>query len=1026
MSHQPVSSQTVERNAAAAHPARGSKLLGAGLAVALLAAGSALLVDDLTSQAHAAVDHKDADYRLSSLRVFNRVVLLVKEQYVEPNRIHPKEMLLAALDAVEKSVPEVLIEEPVAGKASVGVVVGAERKDFALDDLTSLWELSFKLRDIFRFLETRISPEVDRRDVEYAAVNGMLTKLDPHSVLLEPKFSQEMKLSTKGEFGGLGIVISIRDGFLTVISPIDGTPADKVGVKAQDRIVKIGEESTINMGLDEAVERLRGKPHTDVVVWIERKGWEEPKKFVITRDIIKVDSVTHQLMDDKVGYVKVKQFQGRTADDVQAAVEDMEKTAGGKLKGLVLDLRNNPGGLLDQAVEVSNLFLNDGVIVVTQEGGVNGERKEIRASPRPGKIDLPLVVVVNGGSASASEIVAGAIKNRNRGVIVGDQTFGKGSVQQLYDFPDGSSLKLTIGQYLTPGDESIQSIGIAPDVEVRPILAADKENLNVFPDLHTREEDLESHLDDARIKHREPQFRVAYLSDVVADDENERREASSKFHDDYELKFVRRVMGLTRGASRQAILDASRVAIDQSRVEEQKKIDEALGKLGLDWSGGAEKGGKLTATIAVQPSVKSGESMAITINVRNDGAAPMYRVHGLSDATLGYLVDKEFLFGKIAPGETKSWTVDTKIPKDLTSRKDVVRVTFADGGAAPLGVLDVPVTIAGLERPRFSYALFIDDSQGGNGDGLVQIGESVELVAQIKNAGAGTAEEPTALLKNLGGAETFIQTGRQKLTALKPGASGIARFQFKVQSPTPEIEMRMQVFDGVMGDFLTEKLTFPVKDAVEVKKHKRTVEATQAVQVLAAADQGSPVVARADAGSRLDAVAEVGPFVRVKLGDQLYGYIASAGVGPAKGKAQLGAGGEPKGLSWVYGRDPPHVTFPGIDASKPISVDGGVFNLQAKIDDDGKVYDVYVFSNDQKVHYERLAKESGPARAGNGAGAAGATAALVKAAIQLKPGINVITVVAREDDEFAQREVLTVFSTQGDPLAEAMKHRRGR
>jgi carboxyl-terminal processing protease len=193
------------------------------------------------------------------------------------------------------------------------VIVGKERRTFFLDDLTSLWELSFKLRDVFRFLETRMSDEVDRQEVEYAAVNGMLAKLDPHSVLLEPRYLKEMKLNTKGEFGGLGIVISVRDGFLTVISPIDGTPAAQAGILAQDRIVKIGKESTINMGLDEAVERLRGKPGTEVVIWVIRKGMEEPKEYTIVRAIIKVESVTHQLLDNKYGYVKLKQFQGRTA-----------------------------------------------------------------------------------------------------------------------------------------------------------------------------------------------------------------------------------------------------------------------------------------------------------------------------------------------------------------------------------------------------------------------------------------------------------------------------------------------------------------------------------------------------------------------------------------------------------------------------------------------------------------------------------------------------------------------------------------
>lgn len=980
--------------------------------LALLGAGVALISVDASAPARAA-PKKDDNYRLSSLRVFNRVVLLVKEQYVEPERIAPKKMLVDALEAVEKQVPEVLVEET--QENTLSVVVGNERRTFFLNDITSLWELSFKLRDVFRFIETRISSDVDRREVEYAAVNGMLSYLDPHSVLLEPRYSKEMRLSTKGEFGGLGIVISQRDGFLTVISPIDGTPASKAGILAQDRIVKIGEESTINMGLDDAVERLRGKPGTKITIWITRKGMKEPKKVVITRAIIKVDSVTHQLLDKKLGYVKVKQFQGHTAEDVHAAVQKMRQEAGGQLSGLILDLRNNPGGLLDQSVEVSNLFLDDGVIVVTQEGGAKGERKEIRAVPRPGKIEVPLVVLVNGGSASASEIVSGAMKNRDRGLIVGTQTFGKGSVQQLYDFPDTSSLKLTIGQYLTPGDESIQSVGITPDVNVEPVFAGSKESLNLFADRYTKEADLAAHLDDDRIRKRKPIFDLDYLAPELDTAELERRAASSKFHDDFEIAFARRVLESASGNTRSALLNTARAVTAQVEVEESKKIVAALRKLNIDWTlGAAAKDAQIAARVVSAEPVKAGDTAKVTLEVKNVGAEPLHRVRGVSKATISLLNDQEFLFGKLEPGATATWTAEVKMPKDVQDRLDIMRVQFSEGMNRKLSRLDVPVTTLGLARPAFSYALFVDDTESGNGDGLLQVGETVDLVASIKNSGEGEAEKPTALLKNLGGAETFIAKGRQNLDALKSGKSGVARFRFRVQKDRDgkapgEVELRLQVFDSVMGDYLAERIELPVyPDAKSASVDKGVVKANREVAVRAAADRSAPVVALATEGAKLAKEARVGDYLRVNLGQKMHGYVAAADVGPAKGRVALSEG-RPMGLSYVYGRDPPRVSFPK-EKTDSVVVDGDLYALTVRIEDDGPVNDVYIFNGNEKVFYKRLRTSD-------------VTDESFDAKIELKPGVNVLTVVAREDDEFAQRRVLTVFSKKGDPLEDRKKTR---
>jgi carboxyl-terminal processing protease len=295
---------------------------------------------------------------------------------------------------------------------------------------------------------------------------------------------------------------------------------------------------------------------------------------------------------------------------------------------------------------------------------------------------------------------------------------------------------------------------------------------------------------------------------------------------------------------------------------------------------------------------------------------------------------------------------------------------------------------------------------------MLQLGESVALVVGIKNNGKGAAAEPTALLKNLGGPEVFIDVGRQRLDALAPGASGVARFTFKVvappDAPPPEkVELRLQFFDNALGDYLVEKLSFPLKPAPgPTSKAKGVVEASAPVSILAAADAGAAVVARANAGARLEQVGEANGFVRVRLGgESLYGYVQSSGVSPSKGKPAVGIG-ETTGLSLVYGRDPPAIRF--VDAAgaprTDAVVDGDRFDLVARIVDDGRVNDAYVFVGDQKIFYQRLDSR-------------GPTDVTLRHTVKLEPGVNVITVVAREDDEFAQRETLTVYSRAGDPFA---------
>jgi carboxyl-terminal processing protease len=338
-------------------------------------------------------------------------------------------------------------------------------------------------------IEKNYVEEVKPESILYGAIRGMLTTLDPHSSFMTPEEYKEMQVETKGQFGGLGIEISIRDGILTVVSPIEDTPAYKVGIKAGDKIVKIEEKSTKGMNIFEAVKLLRGARGSDVNIWIMREGFEEMKKFTITRDIISVKSVKSRLLEDGYGYVRIAQFQSKTHTELEKALKNLG-AEDKDFKGLILDLRNNPGGLLNQAVSISDEFLESGLIVYT-EGRVPGQEMRFEARKRGSQPLYPIIILVNGGSASASEIVAGALQDHERAVILGTRTFGKGSVQTIIPLPDGSAVRITTARYYTPSGRSIQAKGIQPDLLVKEGIIEEAKSKQVG----IKEKDLEGHLE---------------------------------------------------------------------------------------------------------------------------------------------------------------------------------------------------------------------------------------------------------------------------------------------------------------------------------------------------------------------------------------------------------------------------------------------------------------------------------------------------------------------------------------------------
>ena len=314
---------------------------------------------------------------------------------------------------------------------------------------------------VLSYVKNNYVEEVDEDKLIEGAIRGMLSEIDAHSAWLTPKQYKEMMSETKGEFGGIGIEITMKDRILTIVSPIEDTPAYKSGLAAGDIIVKIEGKMTTEMDIFEAVKLMRGKPQSKVTVTIMRSDFKEPKDFVIMRDIIRVKSVKYQTLEKGYGYIKITQFQEKTARQLLSALYQIKKE-NQSLKGLILDLRNNPGGLLPQALQVSDIFLEEGRIVSTV--GRDPSQKEIHYAHKEGSfVDFPMAVLINSGSASASEIVAGALQDSGRAIIMGEKSFGKGSVQQIIAMDDGSALKLTVARFATPKDRFIQEYGITPD-----------------------------------------------------------------------------------------------------------------------------------------------------------------------------------------------------------------------------------------------------------------------------------------------------------------------------------------------------------------------------------------------------------------------------------------------------------------------------------------------------------------------------------------------------------------------------------
>lgn len=416
--------------------------------------------------------------------------------------------------------------------------LGDPEEQLPLDDLRQFTE-------VFERIKRGYVEEISDRELLEKAIEGMLSGLDPHSAYMQPDALSDLEESTTGEFGGLGIEVGMEDGYVRVIAPIDDTPAHEAGLQPGDLIAEIDGQPVQGISLEDAVSKMRGEPGTSITLTIVREGESAPFEVELERDVIQVVSVRSRLLEEDYGYMRISQFQQKTGEDFRKAFEEIKEENERPLKGMILDLRNNPGGVLEAAVEVSDALLNDGRIVYT-EGRIENSQLSFNASEGDITDDLPIVVLINAGSASASEIVAGALQDHGRAVIMGTDSFGKGSVQTIMPLASGHGIKLTTARYFTPDGRSIQAKGIEPDITVRQAEVRDVEEEG----RGFTEADLRGHLDDGGDPDEMPEQEAPEARDQ--DDEDR----------DYQL---RSALNLLKGM---AILDRRRAALPGDEAEQ--------------------------------------------------------------------------------------------------------------------------------------------------------------------------------------------------------------------------------------------------------------------------------------------------------------------------------------------------------------------------------------------------------------------------------------------------------------------------
>lgn len=901
-----------------------------------------------------------------SPKIIEAVFGIVEQRFVNKDRFDFQKMLKKGLDNLEVNIDEVLVDWNEDGKV-FEIVAGEEKKSFRYEEPETWKDLERISSEVFSFVQENAREEEKKdRKIEYTMVNGMLSSVDRHSYIIPPQDYEEFIVETEGSFEGLGIVITTRKGWITVVSPIEDTPAYRAGMKSGDKIVQIENESTVNMSIVEAVHKLRGPKGTPVNIRILRDSMDKPKPLTIVRDTIKIESVETHLFDDGILYIKIKNFQRNTTDSV---LEALRKRKGKqKSAGLILDLRDNPGGLLEQASSISDLFLKYGTVFGIESGGGHNIKSYSASGRSRFEIRDKTVVLINSGSASASEIVTGALKENDRALTMGTTSFGKGSIQDIFELGDGSALKLTVGKYLIPGKISIHKVGITPDIFIEEVDFSKDRAIYKTPEFSFK---LEKYREENEEETREPSppsyaFKILNESLIEEDDkkeedreeipktlsESEKREKKAK---DPLVAAARRIIADSQGVDRSDMLKTSSKVLSEIAKEENRHIRKKLAGLNVDWSGGTESG-KSGAGAALEVEItpengvfKAGEEAEIKVRVSNRGDSPVYGLTAVADSENRLVDGKEFIFGKIAPGKKADWKAGLKIPDNAKTRNDECVLRFFDSTGKEILSKTFTVSTKRKNRPAISYNYeLVDDGRfgsKGNGDGRIGKSETIALLFRIKNTGEGGTEDMGVYLKKEPGQKLFLEKAIEEAGVMAPGEErDIAmRFRMEEKEKREEGKDKKAEFELVSNDF---QIGFASRFRIDIPEHSPekfteksgVVRVTERAPIFGGSFNGAQTISFAEPGSSYRVSGSTGERSKIALGKDRSGWIKTALTVPSEGKAR-------PDFTYAFASSPvikvnPHAI---VTDREEIEISGFVRDMES-------VVNISFFNNDDKFH----------------------------------------------------------------------------
>ncbi|MGI6394558.1 MAG: S41 family peptidase [bacterium] len=883
------------------------------------------------------------NYSISQGEVTIYALRAVKNKYFDKSKIKIPNLLVEGLNAMNDELPETLIKYD-KKKNLVTVQIYNKVHTVKIKRMKDLYDLAYALKEVYSLIEKEYKPvpPLEIIDVEYIAVNGILKKLDPHSYVFTPKEFEEFTSSTEGNFGGLGIVIGINDdGEITVISPMDGTPAMRAGIEANDVIVQINDESAINMTLNKAVERMRGEPGTSVTIRVRREGVPDLLKFTIVRELIKIESVVSEMPAPNIGYIKLSGFMENTHSAMVSAV----KTLSGKgMKALILDMRNNSGGLLSQAIKISDLFLEEGIIVSTVGDDDDDVSKAKKQSTDV--LGIPMLVMINEGSASAAEIVTAALKNNGRATVVGRKSFGKGSVQTLFRIAGGGGMKLTAAQYLTPGGISIQSVGITPDIEFRPAFVHD-DKISVFDkgDNIVTEGKLKEHFTSSYVpdKPETPDITIRYFKEYKDIDQiiKERRsEKADAFKSDEEIEIAIKI-------AKDMARDARPIeAAEKIKESEWLKIVAKFLEKKIPWKERMSLKepaiDSLKVSLTSSPKLKGGEKQGLKFKAEIEGK--IENLIGILESDIPFLRRVEIPFGTFENSIERE--VSVKLPESIAWRKEQVKLKLYQG--IPNKVLktqDFVLETEPVASPDIKLS-FLSIDKNGNRDGMIQPNEEVELVVNFINTGKGAILDGRAMLINIDNLkEIFISSGTLSFT-LAPGESKKAVFTFKVSEISEEKSLGSKLAVSIYDYKSKYSAGFSVpmyntRTGCIFKEQDENILLKKGVRLFSAANLNMPYgvtkkefVAKS-AGTCGDAyLVEKGFWVNSQ-------DVSSVSKKPSASKIGL-----------KYGIKMPEIAI----NSAPVISEDGKFVISFEVDAK-ETEDVFVFVNNKKHFYQRLSRD---------------------------------------------------------------------